>query len=126
MTRSGSRSPGGPPAAGPIDQPCSTTDPPSPTTDRPAWHRRHRRLLGLLGAAAAAGMSALWVAVVPDKAVATDGLQSLVIRLGHPTSWALLSALGLAVAADAPRPLRDALAWSALAAYLAFLLALLL
>lgn len=93
---------------------------------RPAWHHRHRRLLGLVGAAVAAGTAALWVVVVPDRAETTEGLQSLAIRFGHPISWALLSALGLAVAAGAPRRVRDALAWSALAAYLAFLLALLL
>lgn len=99
----------------------------SPTsTTSPAWHHRHRRPLGLVGAAAGIGMTALWVMVVPDKAQATEGLQSLAIRYGHPLSWALLSALGLAVAAGAPARVRDGLAWSALAAYLAFVLALLL
>lgn len=115
MTGSATHPSGGPPPAAA-----------GSTTDRPARRLRRLRLVGLVGAAAAAAMTALWVAVVPDKAVATDGLQSLIIRFGHPTSWALLSALGLAVAGGAPRPLRDALAWSALAAYLAFLLALLL
>lgn len=98
----------------------------SPATDAVAWHRAHRRLLGLAGAAAAAGMTALWVAVFPDKAGATDGLQWLAIRVGHPASWALLSALGLAVALGAPPQVRDVLAWAALAAYLSFLVALLL
>ncbi|WP_131106238.1 hypothetical protein [Ornithinimicrobium sufpigmenti] len=89
------------------------------------WRSR-RRTLGLVGAVAAAGMTALWVVVVPEKASTTDGLQSAAIRLGHPLSWALLSAVGLAVAAGAPKDLRDGLAWAALAAYGAFLLALLL
>lgn len=98
---------------------------PSPT-GQPAWHLRHRRLVGLAGAVTAAGMAALWVVVVPDKAAGSDGLQSLTIRFGHPLSWALLSALGLAVAAGAPRRVREGLAWSALAAYAAFLVAPLL
>lgn len=95
------------------------------SVDRPPWHVRHRRLLGLGGAAVAAGMTALWLVVVPDKAATTEGVQSLAIRVGHPLSWALLSALGLSVAAGAPRRVRDALAWSALAAYAGFLVALL-
>jgi hypothetical protein len=101
------------------------TDVDSSPTGRPAWHLRHRRLVGLAGAVTAAGMAALWIVVVPDKAAESDGLQSLTIRLGHPLSWALLSSLGLAVAADAPRRVREAMAWSGLAAYAAFLLALL-
>lgn len=101
--------------------PSTTTDPSHPSR----W-QKHRRVLGLLGAVAAAGMTVLWVVVVPEKAAATEGLQSAAIRLGHPLSWALLTALGLAVAAGAPKGLRDGLAWAALAAYAAFLLALLL
>lgn len=104
----------------------STSTSTSAGPGRPAWHHRHRRLVGFGGAAVAAGLSALWVVVVPDKAGASEGLQSLTIRFGHPLSWALLSVLGLAVAAGAPRRVRDALAWSALAAYLAFLVALVL
>lgn len=128
MTSPTTGSPEGRPVAAPVVDPAAPaaasagTATPGPRT----WGRRHRRALGLAGAVAAAGMSALWVAVVPDKADSTTGLQSLAIRLGHPASWALLSALGLAVAAGAPKLVRDALAWSALAAYLAFLLALLL
>src|SRR5690606_28699617 len=61
-----------------------------------------RRTLALAGSVVAAGLSALWVVVVPDKAEATTGLQALAIRWGHPGSWALLAVLGAAVAADAP------------------------
>jgi hypothetical protein len=85
-----------------------------------------RRTLALAGSVVAAGLSALWVVVVPDKAEATTGLQALAIRWGHPGSWALLAVLGAAVAADAPVRLRSALAWSALACYAAFVVALLL
>lgn len=85
-----------------------------------------RRTLALAGAVVAAGLSALWVAVVPDRADTTTGLQASAIRWGHPGAWALLAALGLAVAADAPTRLRDVLAWSALACYAAFVVALLL
>lgn len=85
---------------------------------------RHHRTLGLAGAVAAVGMTAVWTVVVPDKADATTGLQSLVIRWGHPACWALLAGVGLSVALDAPRRVRDPLAWSALGSYGAFLLAL--
>lgn len=90
------------------------------------WHQRHRRTLGLPGAAVAAGMTILWVAVVPDKADATHGIQSLAIRWGHPASWAFLTGVGLSVAAGAPKSVREALAWSALGSYAAFLVALML
>lgn len=104
-----------------MSRPATPTD-----TPRPARWRRRRRRLGLLGAVAAAGMAALWVVVVPEKAATTEGLHAAVIRLGHPLSWALLSTVGLAVAAGAPKLLRDGLAWAALVAYAAFLVALLL
>ena len=85
-----------------------------------------RRTLALAGSVVAAGLSALWVVVVPDKADATSGLQALAIRWGHPASWALLATLGVAVAADAPVRLRAVLGWSALACYAGFVVALLL
>lgn len=93
---------------------------------RAPWHRRHRRLVGVGSAVVAAGMTALWVAVVPDKAAETEGLQSWALRYGHPASWALLTGAALTFAADGPRRVREALAWSALAAYAVFVLALVL
>lgn len=107
----------------------STTTPRGDRTEAPPrapWHRRHRRVVGLASAAVALGMTALWVAVVPDRAATTTGLQSWAIRYGHPASWACLAAVGVAFAAAGPRWLRETLAWSALGAYVAFLLALLL
>lgn len=90
------------------------------------WARDHRRTVGLLGAVAAAGMTALWVVVVPDRAAETSGPRSWAITWGHPASWACLAAAGVAVALDAPRRATTTLAWTALACYAAFLLALLL
>lgn len=85
-----------------------------------------RRSLALAGSVVAAGLSLLWVVVVPDKADTTSGLQALAIRWGHPASWALLSALWVAVATDGSARLRATLGWSALACYAAFVVALLL
>lgn len=79
-----------------------------------------RRALALAGAAAAAGMTVVWCVVVPDKADETTGLQSMAIRWGHPATWALLTAFGVLVAVDAPKPLRDAVAWASLGCYAAF------
>ena len=90
------------------------------------WHRRHQRVLGVAGALLAAGMTVLWLVVVPEGAGSTPGLRSWVLRLGHPAAWACLTGVGIAVAADAPRPLREGLAWAALASYAAFVLALVL
>lgn len=93
---------------------------------RQAESQRRRRMLGSAGALAALGMTALWLTVVPDKAEATDGLQSMAIRYGHPVSWGALAALGLLVATDAPRPLRSAAGAVSLGSYVAFLAALVL
>ena len=90
------------------------------------WHERHRRVLGLAGASATAGMAVLWVLVVPDRVDATGGLQSWAIRWGHPASWACLTGVGLALATGAPRRVREAFAWAALGCYAAFVLALVL
>jgi hypothetical protein len=90
------------------------------------WHRRHKRILGVAGALLASGMTILWLVVVPEGAESTQGLRSWVLRLGHPAAWACLAGVGIAVAADAPRPLRPALAWAALGSYGAFVLALVL
>lgn len=80
----------------------------------------------MAAAAAAAGLTALWCVVVPDKAETTQGLQSFLIRWGHPASWACLTALALLVVADAPPRPRTVAGTAALATYVAFLAALLL
>lgn len=85
-----------------------------------------RQVLGLVGSCAAAGMTVVWVAVVPDKADTTDGLQSLLIRWGHPATWAALAALGLLVALDASPSARKVAGAVSLGAYAAFLAALVL
>lgn len=107
-----------------------TTSPTAPAPDGDAaaeptapWYLRHRRAVGLAGAALAAVLTVVWVVVVPDKADETTGLQSWAVRLAHPLTWALLTAFGLAFAAGAPRRLLDTLAWSALGCYGVFLLA---
>ncbi|GGK67641.1 hypothetical protein [Ornithinimicrobium pekingense] len=92
----------------------------------PRWHERHARALGIAGAAAAAGMTALWLVVVPERAAVTGGLQSWALRWGHPASWACLTGVGLTVATGAPRRWRDVLAWAALGCYAVFLVALVL
>lgn len=90
------------------------------------WARNERRPLGLLGAVAATGMAGLWIAVVPDKAAETSGVQELAIRWGHPACWALLALVGFLVSLDAPKRLRDIAAVAAAVLYAAFLTAMLL
>lgn len=85
-----------------------------------------RRRIALAGALASAGLAVLWTVVVPDKADETSGLQALAIRWGHPATWVLLSALGVLVATDAPKPARDLVGYASLGCYGAFWAALLL
>ncbi len=89
-----------------------------------SWAHRNRRPLGFVGATASAGMVALWLIVVPDKAQATSGVQSLAIHYGHPAAWACLTVLGLLVAADAPQSCRNVVSWTGLVSYVAFLVSL--
>lgn len=90
------------------------------------WARRHRRALGLVGAVAAAGMAVLWTFVVPERADEATGVREVAIRVGHPAAWALLAVFGVFVALGAPERARSVVAWAALAAYVAFVAALLL
>ena len=83
-----------------------------------------RRVLGWAGAAVAAGLAVLWWFVVPEKAGTTEGAQSLLIRHGHPTTWAALAVLGVLVALDAPPRARNLVGAVSLGCYAAFLLAL--
>lgn len=89
-----------------------------------AWSGRHRRGLGLAGAGVSTGMAVLWTVVVPDRADQVGWAHELAIRWSHPATWVLLAALGVLVAAGAPKPLRSAAAWASLACYAVFVLAL--
>ncbi|WAB82177.1 hypothetical protein OVN18_03995 [Microcella daejeonensis] len=87
---------------------------------------RHRRLVGAAAAAIALALAVLWVIVVPEKAAETTGVQRFALEWAHPLCWLLLAVAGALHAMRAPDRLRDAVGWSALVAYGAFLLALLL
>ena len=89
------------------------------------WMRRRRRPLGAVGAVIAAGMSALWVVVVPDRVDTVTGVQEVVIRWGHPVCWALLAIVGILVAVAAPKRIRDVVAVLAAGSYAAFVIAML-
>ncbi|WP_168916574.1 hypothetical protein [Microcella flavibacter] len=85
---------------------------------------RHRRAVGITGAALALALAALWVVVVPGEAAEAQGVQYFALRWAHPLCWLLLAVAGVLHASRAPDRLRDAALWAALAAYGAFLLAL--
>lgn len=94
------------------------------TGDTPGPAVKRRAALGIAGALLAGGMAVAWTVVVPDKAAATEGLQSAAIRYGHPATWALLSLLGVLVAANAPHRIRGIVGGMSIAAYAGFLLAM--
>lgn len=91
-----------------------------------AWAHRHRRVVGFAGAAVAAGMTVVWLVVVPEKADQTFGLQELAIRWGHPLCWALLTVAGVLFALGAPKRVRDMVCYAAAGCYAAFLAGVLL
>jgi hypothetical protein len=85
---------------------------------------RHRRPLGIAATIVATALAVLWTQVVPDRAAPAPALQAAVIRWAHPLCWALLAAAALCWALGAPKRLTETLAWLALGAYGAFLIAL--
>lgn len=89
-----------------------------------AWWDAHRRPVLAAGAGLAGAMSVIWFRVVPDAVDDATGWAWLALRLGHGVCWALLAASMIIGVADGPRRLRSGLAWTALAAYAAFVVAL--
>ncbi|PKI93161.1 hypothetical protein CW368_02460 [Actinomycetales bacterium SN12] len=82
-------------------------------------------MLGAGGAVFAAALAVVWAFVVPEQAGTATGAREIAIRWGHPVCWALLAVVGILIAMDAPRRLRDTVAVVAAASYAAFLIALL-
>ena len=89
-----------------------------------AWWTAHRRPALAAGAGLAAAMSVLWFRVVPDAVDDATGWAWFALRFGHAVCWGLLAASMVIGVADGPRRLRSGLAWTALAAYAAFVVAL--
>lgn len=86
---------------------------------------RHRTLVGSAAAVVCAVLAVVWAVVVPEQAEQASPLRSAAIRLGHPLCWGLLSLAGVLYAARAPRRWVETAAYAGLAAYGAFVLALL-
>lgn len=91
---------------------------------RERWWTRHRRIVGGVGALAAAALAATWLVVVPGEAAEASGVQRWVLEYAHSICWALLALAAAGFAVRAPRILIDGAAYAALASYAAFLLAL--
>ncbi len=87
---------------------------------------RYRTPLAIGGLILSLGLAVLWLFVVPERAEATTGVQSWLIRYAHSICWALLATTAVLVLARAPKRAIDLTAWAALAAYAAFLGATLL
>jgi len=85
----------------------------------------HRVPLGIAGSVVSLGIAVIYLVVVPEEATRAEGVVELVLRFGHSLCWLLLAIAGAAWAARAPRPLVVWSARGALAAYLAFLVTLL-
>lgn len=88
------------------------------------WWHRHRVAVGLTAAAVATSLALTWLVVVPSEASEATGLQLWVLQYAHSLCWVLIAIAAVGYAVRAPRILIDGAAWSALAAYAAFLLAL--
>lgn len=96
------------------------------STPSPGRWQRHRRTIGLAGAAIAVALAVVWTVVIPERAETATGWQALAIRWGHPLCWVLLAGAAVLFAVDGPPRLRNVLALAAAVSYAAFLAATLL
>lgn len=81
---------------------------------------RHRRPVGLAAAAGCLVLAAVWLVVVPEKAVVSTGVQELALRYGHSACWAFLAGAATLYAFRAPRRATATVAGLAFAAYAVF------
>ncbi len=96
------------------------------TDERAGWRSvlaRHRRLVGAVAGIGAIGLACLWLVLVPERAGQAEGVRAALIRYGHSLCRVLLALAAFLWAARAPRRWVEGVAWSALVAYVAFLLA---
>ena len=87
---------------------------------------RHRGVVGGLASLGATALAVTFLVVVPEKAGDVRALQSWLIHYAHSTCWALLALAAAGWALRAPRPVVRWAAVGALAAYAAFIAALML
>ena len=84
----------------------------------------HRTLLATAATILALVLAIIYYVVVPPEAASTSGLQHIILRYGHSLCWILLAAAsGLQVSKDR-RKLSAYFAYAALAAYIAFFMAI--
>jgi hypothetical protein len=86
--------------------------------------QEHRGVVGGVAALGATALAVTWLVLVPGKADDVEPVQSWLLRYAHPVCWALLAVAAGGWAARAPRLLTQWSARGALAAYVAFLAAL--
>lgn len=88
-------------------------------------HLRKRRFFGVIGGVIALAIAIAYLYIVPEQAAAKTGLQRVVLLYSHALCWVLLSGASIAWAVSKRRTVSMALIYAALAAYLAFIGALL-
>lgn len=90
-----------------------------------AYLEKHYRLFGFLGALVALIIAAIYIKIVPEEAVATSGIQEMVLRYGHSLCWILLSQVSFLWGVNRTNKWSKLLAYNALAMYIIFMVVLL-
>ena len=87
---------------------------------------RYYRLLFSLGAMASFAVAVIYLLLTPEEAASVDGFQKVVLLYGHSVCWFLLCAACVLWAILKKNKWSEILAYTALAAYVAFAVVLLL
>lgn len=86
----------------------------------------HRLLFGMIGLIVASGIATMYVFIVPDEVLKTEGIIQFILRYAHSVCWVLLAVASGLWAMAQPKKIVNFVMYAALVMYIFFIVSLMI